>query len=65
MDCGTPDSYVHGIFQARILEVTIFFSNSDIYNLCLIILVNQYLLSLLDYKLHKGGECLFYFLLYP
>ena len=34
--------YVHGIFQARILKwVTISFSNSDIYNSCLIILVNQ------------------------
>ena len=32
MDCNTPGSSVHGIFQARILEsIDISFSNQDVY----------------------------------
>ena len=44
LDCSRPGSYVHGIFQARVLEsVAIAFSE---YLLCSIIIISETLLPL-------------------
>ena len=51
MDCSSPGSYVHGFFQARILEWVAIFSSRGIF---LIQGLNPHLLCLLHWQAHSS-----------
>ena len=56
MDCSLPGSFIHGIFQARILEwVAISFSNltKEMKNLCMKIMK---ILKKIEEDAHKNGK---------